>query len=371
MKLFTCHHCGQLLYFENIRCERCGHTVGYLPDRNDLLALTTVEGSINTYADSADGNQRYRYCANQAHGACNWLLPIDSPEEFCVACQLNNTVPNLGNAELVQLWRKLEIAKHRLVYTLLQLGLPVSPRSEENDTDLAFDFLAEEDATEKVVMGHANGLITINVAEADEAKRVQTKKELGEPYRTLLGHFRHESGHYYWDKLIATSEHRLNEFRNMFGDERADYAASLKKYYSEGQNVNWSDQFVSLYASAHPWEDWAETWAHYLHIMDTLETAHAVGMRVRPAAASQEVKPVAQFKEDPLMLGNFQQLMDLWVPLTVAVNSLNRSMGQPDFYPFVIPPAVVAKLDFIHQLCKEVQADVSPQKKKSFLKFWN
>jgi hypothetical protein len=222
-------------------------------------------------------------------------------------------------------------------------------------------------------MGHENGLITINVAEADEAKRVQTQKDLGEPYRTLLGHFRHESGHFYWDKLIAPSNDRLKRFRDMFGDEREDYGEALKRYYRE-QNNNWTDRFVSGYATAHPWEDWAETWAHYLHIMDTLETAYSFGMRVRPAEALRKAKTIARFDENPINLDNFQLLMDLWVPLTVAVNNLNRSMGQPDFYPFVISPLVVEKLDFIHQLCKEVRdegiGETNEPGRNIFQKFW-
>lgn len=358
MKLFTCDYCGQLLYFENTRCEQCGHTLGYLSDEDDMITLTAAGN--NVFANIVDTVRKYKFCSNISYDACNWLLTSESEEQFCVACKLNNTIPNLANPELVQHWRKLEIAKHRLVYTLLQLDLPVVAKKERGESGLSFDFLAEEDATEKVVMGHSHGLITINVAEADEANRTKTQQELGEPYRTLLGHFRHESGHYYWDKLIASDEKRLENFRKMFGDERENYTEALKRYYKHGALSNWASNFVSAYSAAHPWEDWAETWAHYLHIMDTLETAYAVGLRVKPGAMSNEIKPVTQFNEDPFQVQTFQQLIDLWIPLTVAVNSLNRSMGQPDFYPFVTPSVVVEKLDFIHQLCKEVRYVAAP-----------
>jgi hypothetical protein len=92
----------------------------------------------------------------------------------------------------------------------------------------------------------------------------------------LLGHFRHEVGHYFWDRLVATDPHQLEEFRVLFGDDRQDYGEALKRHYDEGAPANWQDTYISMYATMHPWEDFAETWAHYLHIVDTLETAGAL-----------------------------------------------------------------------------------------------
>ena len=349
MKLFKCQHCGQLLYFENTRCERCGHDLGFLSDETDLLTLMRLDSQI--FADVRNQNNRYRYCANAQYDACNWLLPIDSQSYFCVACKLNDTIPDLGKQEHLVRWRKLEIAKHRLIYTLIRLRLPLSAKADDFQNGLAFNFLAQEDAIKKVVMGHDEGLITINLTEADEAKRVAMREKLGEPYRTLAGHFRHESGHYYWDRLIGQSSQNLQRFRNLFGDETMDYDKSLKNYYREGPLLNWINSFVSAYATAHPWEDWAETWAHYLHIIDTLETAYSHGLIIHPVE-EREGLFVANHRDDPFLVDDFKKLIALWYPLTVTVNSLNRSMGQPDFYPFVIAPPVVDKLDFIHRLCR-------------------
>ncbi|HZX74316.1 MAG TPA: putative zinc-binding metallopeptidase, partial [Cyclobacteriaceae bacterium] len=265
MKLFKCQHCGQLLYFENTRCERCGHELGFLSDQSDLLTLSRVDH--RTFSDFRNQHNQYRYCANAQYNVCNWLLPANSPDQFCVACKLNDTIPDLGKQEHLVQWKKLEIAKHRLVYTLLRLRLPLSAKSEDWQNGLAFNFLADEDAVKKVIMGHNKGLITINLAEADEAKRVSMREKLGEPYRTITGHFRHESGHYYWDRLIGYSTQNLHNFRTLFGDETIEYDKALTQYYNVGAPTNWTFSFVSAYATAHPWEDWAETWAHYLHII--------------------------------------------------------------------------------------------------------
>ena len=190
--------------------------------------------------------------------------------------------------------------------------------------------------------GHAGGLITLNVAEADDPERERQRKSMGEPYRTLLGHFRHEIAHYYWDRLVADSP-AIEEFRRLFGDEREDYPAALQRHYAEGPPADWSEHFVTAYASAHPWEDFAETWAHYFHMVDTLETALAFGLRLRPQVAKGAgLAAVIDF--DPY-IAEMDRIIDTWLPLTFAVNSINRSMGLPDLYPFVLPPPVIWKLD--------------------------
>jgi len=348
MKLFKCHYCGQLLYFENTHCGKCGSSLGFSIESMDLLTLIPESGEV--FKSTADRNHRFRYCANAYHGACNWLVHGEQQDNYCLACKLNHTIPNLNLPEHIVQWKKLEIAKHRLIYTLLKLKLPVVSKSDDPEGGLAFDFLAEEDSAKKVIMGHDCGLITININEADEANRISMQEKLNEPYRTLLGHFRHESGHYYWDKLFTNDPEKSQNFRAVFGDERADYSEALKIHYEHGAPPNWQESFVSAYATMHPWEDWAETWAHYLHIMDTLETAYTYGMGVRPVASSKTKLLSAEFQNDPFRIKDFQRLIDLWIPLTLAVNSLNRSMGQPDLYPFVIAPAVIGKLTFIHDL---------------------
>jgi hypothetical protein len=350
MKLFECQHCGQLLYFENTRCERCGHVLGYLPDAALLSALAEEDG--DRWRPLIAPEQVYRFCANAAHRACNWLVPAEAPHAFCPACRLNRTIPDLGPPEHLLRWQRLEAAKHQLVYGLLRLGLPLVSKFEDPDMGLAFDFLADPAPGSpdgpKILTGHEHGLITINIAEADDAERERARQEMGEPYRTLLGHFRHEVGHYYWERLVRDGRW-LEWFRTTFGDERQDYGACLEAHHAEGPPPDWQERFVSGYASAHPWEDFAETWAHYLHIVDTLETAAAFGLRITPMAGRAPGLAM-EIDFDPYRQNDFDALLEAWLPLTYAVNSLNHSMGQPDLYPFVLAPAVIGKLRFVHGL---------------------
>lgn len=348
MKLFECESCGQPLFFENTHCERCGHRLGFRPAVQDLSA---VERNGEVWRALSAPGASFRFCANADHDVCNWLIPADSGDQYCVACRHNRVIPNLSDAQNLQRWRRLETAKHRLFYTLLMLGLPIASRAEDPN-GLAFDFLSDPaEGTPQaptVLTGHDNGLITINIAEADDAERERRRHAMGEPYRTLLGHFRHEVGHYYWDVLIGSGA-RLGRFREVFGDEREDYGAALQTHYENGPPEDWQDRFVSAYASTHPWEDWAETWAHYLHMVDTLETANAFGLSVRPKVdLAPEMSTSVNF--DPRRVGDLNRLVEAWIPLTFAVNSLNRSMGQPDLYPFVLSPTVIGKFAFVHEL---------------------
>ena len=281
MRLFTCQSCRQLLYFENVVCERCGHALGYLPEPATLSALEAEGGAWLPLA----GGGPHRYCANYEHGTCNWLVPFAGDTPFCLACRHNNTVPDLSNPNNLPPWQRLELAKHRLIYTLLRLDLPLITKAEDEERGLAFDFLADPayGSGPPVLTGHDNGLITINLAEADDAERERRRSAMGEPFRTLLGHFRHEVGHYFWDRLVRDGG-QLEPFRALFGDETTDYGEALKAHYARGPLPDWQERYVSSYAAAHPWEDWAETWAHYLHIIDTLETARAFGLKVDPKA---------------------------------------------------------------------------------------
>jgi hypothetical protein len=346
MKLFQCSACGQPLYFENARCESCGRRLGYLPSVQDILALEPEGEQWRTLEDATG---LFRFCANAAHDACNWLIPAQDADLYCVACRHNRTVPDLANEWNRVRWRRLERAKHRLFYTLLKLGLPLRDRSRDPQ-GLAFDFLADPSETSSggpaILTGHDNGLITINIAEADDAERERRRHAMGEPYRTLLGHLRHEIGHYFWNVLVR-DDPSLEQFRRVFGDERQDYGAALRRHYEHGPPPDWQERFVTAYASAHPWEDFAETWAHYLHIVDTLETANSFGLRVRPKIV-RGPELSAEIDFDPHEVSDLNRLIDAWLPLTFAVNSLNRSMGQPDLYPFVLSPPAIGKLGFIH-----------------------
>ncbi|ACI52002.1 conserved hypothetical protein [Gluconacetobacter diazotrophicus PA1 5] len=356
MKLFACQSCDQTLFFENTMCERCHHVLGYLADCDDLSALEPAEDA-DADQDTATRLWRplaagaagglYRFCVNAEHGVCNWLVP-DGGDAFCIACRHNRVIPDLsieGNGER---WRRLETAKHRLIYTLLRLNLPVKTRQEDPQGGLAFDFLEDAPDGTHAMTGHQDGVVTIAVREADDAARETMRVEMGEHYRTLLGHFRHEVGHYYWNVLVRDGG-RLEECRAVFGDDTADYQAALRHHYDSGPPPGWQDLYVSEYATTHPWEDFAETWAHYLHIVATLETARAYGLSV-DVRVSHDPSLQTDIGFDPYEVDSFAPIARAWLPLTYAVNSLNRSMGQGDFYPFVLPPAVLEKLAFIHAL---------------------
>jgi len=353
MKRFYCDCCGQELFFENFWCLGCGHTLGYLPELAVVSALEPAgQDRWRRLAPLAAGGL-YRRCENYRQAqACNWMIPAESTEFFCQACRLNRTIPDLTQPNNALLWQRLETAKRRVVYSLLALGLPVLNKQDDPTHGLAFDFLADPNPAfaepERITTGHTGGVITLNIAEADDVVREQRRLNMHERYRTVLGHFRHEIGHYYWERLVHGSGW-LTPFRELFGDERDDYTQALERYYASGPAGHWPERFISGYASAHPWEDWAETWAHYLHMTDTLETAQAFGLTI--AAAAAWLPPTATA---PPPLDSFEMLVATWLPLTFAINSINRSMGLPDLYPFVLSAPVLAKLRFVHEVIAPV-----------------
>lgn len=354
MRLFRCAVCDQLLYFENRRCEKCGHELGYIPEANEI---TPLEADGDAYRSVGHVDARYKFCANAAHDACNWLMPADQDEEYCLACRHNRTVPDLTVPENLRKWRKMEVAKHRLVYSLLRLNLPLESNTDR-EGGLCFDFLADmpDAQAPNVMTGHDEGLITIALVEADDAEREQRKNELGELYRTVLGHFRHEVGHYYWNRLVRDAG-RLNAFRAVFGDETFDYGEALKTYYSTTPPADWQMNYVSAYATAHPWEDFAETFKHYIHVVDTLEMAAAFGVEVHPTLDNTGELD-AQVDFNPYQACPVQQMVDSWLPIAFALNNLNRCLGMSDAYPFILGPGVIAKLGFIHNLVhRQVAAD--------------
>ena len=353
MKIFTCSACSHVAFFENSQCTRCGHALAYLTDRGVLSAMeqapVDARGSSNgnswSALDPSATGARYRLCRNYTmHMVCNWAIPEHDPNEYCLACRLNESVPDLSEASALSSWQGLEVAKRRLLFTLIELGLPIDTKQEQRETGLAFSFKSDGPDGQRVLTGHCDGLVTINMKEADSPSRERTRVELGERYRTLLGHFRHESGHYYWDRLVKDTS-QMESFRTLFGNEEEDYAEAVKRHYASPR-LQWADEFVSSYATMHPWEDWAETWAHYLHMIDTLETAQAFGLAIKP-------RPIGGASTEPVTtrrvhLENFDDVIAAWVPLTVALNSLNRSMGLQDAYPFVLAQRVIEKLRFVH-----------------------
>ena len=354
--------CGAAVFFRNSACLSCGRALGYAPHERTLLALEPRGEDLLVEARPASslhlrGGRAYRRCANAVSAAgCNWLV---SDEErngagerplYCAACRLNRVIPDQTREENRRDWGRIELAKRRLVSQLLALGLPVRSRlagagDEDTARGLAFDFLRQQDG-QPVMTGHADGIVTLNVDEADDPTRERIRAGLREPYRTLLGHLRHEVGHHYWDRLVAGTD-ELPAFRQVFGDERADYAAALERHYRLGPPPDWANWHVSAYAASHPWEDWAETWAHYLHMVDALDTGLSFGLD-----ADDVEMDVVPFDASVLSVPDpaFLRLVNAWIELTALLNEMSRSMGLPDFYPFVLSPAVVRKLHQVHQV---------------------
>jgi hypothetical protein len=356
MHIFTCSACQQTVFFENVQCTSCGRPLAYLPDLRIMSALDRHEaakpprgGQLYVALAPLARGGLYRACRNTIeYATCNWTVPAGESHAYCKACRLTSLMPDLDRPEALERWHKLERAKRRLLYTLDQLGLPIESRAERPKNGLAFVFLAQGDLGREVVLtGHANGMVTINVNEADDPYREQVRKEMGEAYRTLLGHVRHEVGHYYWDRLVRDTPWH-SPFRALFGDERLDYAKAGARHYARGAPSDWQRSYVSAYATMHPWEDWAETWSHYLHMVDTLDTARAYSLtlQARPIGGEPGVELLVRSLE-------FQDAVSLiqgWVALTTALNSLNRSMGLADPYPFVLSERAVLKLRFVHDV---------------------
>jgi hypothetical protein len=356
--------CGHQVYFRNSRCLGCGTPLGYVAALGTLLALRPGLQPDTWQALGSRGPRAavYRRCANFASPArCNWLVDAGTARRqarLCQACVLNQCAPELSRPGDPVLWARMEAAKRRLVAQLIGLGLPVASRvTDDPERGLAFDFPSPLPGRPHVVTGHGNGLITINLDEADDPVRERTRQALGEPYRTLLGHFRHEVGHYYWDRLLADTAW-LAPCRTLFGDERLSYGAALDQYYEQGPPPDWCDSFVSSYASMHPWEDWAETWAHYLHVRDTLDTA--VSHRLRSPAQPPLARPFA--REDLWNPGDpagtsFLDMLHAWIETTAVMNEMSAAMGHQDYYPFVLPRAAVAKLHFIHCVVSQARQE--------------
>jgi hypothetical protein len=328
VRAFTCPHCSALVFFENSVCLTCATAIGY----------SRAEGA---FVEAADRTR----CANRSLATCNWFAEDDGP--LCGCCALTRTRPRDDDVEGLEAFALTEAAKRRLVYQLDDLGLPVVGRDVDPEGGLAFDLLSS--ANEPVVTGHANGVVTLDLAEGDAGHRERLRIQLAEPYRTLLGHLRHETGHWYWEVLVDRPG-RGEDFRAVFGDERADYGEALQRHYDSNPPANWGDTFVSTYATAHPWEDWAETFAHYLHIRDTSQTAAAFGVVVN-GPQNVQVRPDEGLVSEPQEASSdFDGIVAAWLPLTYALNAVNRSMGNTDLYPFVLAPAVLDKLRFVHDL---------------------
>lgn len=335
MTPFVCN-CGNTLYFDNTLCVRCGATVGFCMSEAGLQLVCL--------SPETKAKPKYRACANAGKGICNWFVPSESSDEFCPSCAMTRIIPDLSSPENLAKLSTIEAAKRRLLFNLHQLGLPFVSKLQDPERGLAFE-IRQATETEKVVTGHAAGVITIDVDEADPVHLERQRCQLRENYRTVLGHLRHEIGHFYFDRLIGDAS--LNEeFRVVFGDERQDYALALQTHYGNGGNPNWQSTFISEYASCHPWEDWAETWAHYLHCHATSETARSKGFRSQDAGTENGA---SRFLNGSTKREDFDAFLKFWEEAAILLNEMNRSMGVSEAYPFQLTQTVADKLFFVHQ----------------------
>jgi hypothetical protein len=326
MRAFRCPRCGFLVLFEDSTCSRCGIGLGFLPEGLDVVAAVS------------EGQGSFR-CCNRDLARCNWLVAAEG--DLCSSCATTRTRPNdadLAGGPIAKAFVVAEAAKRRLLYQLFHLGLPdVSPTGTV-DGGPVFDLLTNVGTP--VMTGHLDGVITIDLAESDDVYRTKMQRELGEPYRTVLGTLRHEIGHFYWPALASTEEAAS---RDVFGDASVDYGAALQRHYDEGPPARWVERYVSPYAASHPWEDWAETFAHYLHIREAIDTAAAFGLLVVGPCLEPEYMAAPSRDQQ-----SFDEILADWLPLTYALNAVNRSVGKDDLYPFLLSPTVIDKLRFVH-----------------------
>ncbi|MBI3227913.1 MAG: putative zinc-binding metallopeptidase [Mycolicibacterium cosmeticum] len=343
MRDFTCPNCGQRLSFENSVCLSCKSRLGFSLDQMAFLVI--AEEDVADQAGSV-ADTEYQLCANLHIAKCNWIVPFARVRRLCESCTLTRTRPNDADSKAMAAFAQAEKAKRRMIVELHELGLPIEGRDVDPEFGLAFDLLSSEQ--EKVFTGHENGVITLDLAEGDDVHREQLRIAMEEPYRTLLGHFRHEVGHYYFYRLIAPVAAYAEQFEELFGDPDADYQEALDRHYNDGPPADWKRDYVSSYATMHPAEDWAETFAHYLHIRDTLDTAAAFGFA--PAGATYDRRVLGP--------SGFGTLTDMWLPLSWGLNMVNRSMGKDDLYPFVLTATVLDKMRFLHTVVDESTASV-------------
>jgi len=341
MRDFRCPRCGQHLAFENSLCLSCGSAVGFsLPDMAFLVIADDSEAGVSGTVDA----QERHLCANLHLAACNWLADVQPSRQLCASCRLTRIRPRDGDTAALAAFAEAEGAKRRLVAELHELRLPVVDRQEDPQYGLAFDLLSSGE--QPVVTGHHNGIITVDLAEGDDVHREQLRVAMDEPYRTMLGHFRHEIGHYYFYRLVEQRPDRLEQFVGLFGDPGADYQSAIERHYRQGPPAGWDEHHVSAYATMHPAEDWAETFAHYLHIRSTLDTSAAYGLA--PATGTYQRKILGP--------SAFDTIIQMWLPLAWSLNMVNRSMGKPDLYPFLLPSTVLDKMRLIHVVIDETAA---------------
>lgn len=339
MKRHSCPACHQEIFPHNTACLACGAELVFDPRAGAFAVLAQLD-------TGQDPGQSRGGCANRTAISCNWRA--ESPGGLCLSCAHTTVVPDLGVPGNPARWERIETAKRPLIEMLLRLGLPL--RAPDGSPTPRFELKGDpvDAASPRVLTGHADGTITLNIAEADDAERARIRTAMQEPYRTLAGHFRHEIAHHYWTILTAADPARLGPLRAVFGDERADYAAALQAHYAQGPAPDWQGAYISAYASAHPAEDFAETWAHVFHMLDGLETACAFGLWPGPQQGPAPDATPAGI--EALVTRPMADLARDWVALSVALNAVNAAMGHDSFYPFVLSAPVIDKLDAVRAL---------------------
>lgn len=355
MTPFQCTRCGNTVYFENTDCGQCGAALGFLPGERRMASFEIGPADDAPPAWSRLGSDgpdglRLRPCANRIeHGVCNWMLDDGDTRSLCLSCRLTQVIPSLANPTNLQHWAAIERAKRRLMFSLLGIGLAPRPKGQAEDEDprgLVFHLLESLPGGAAVMTGHDDGVITLNIAEADDVFREAARVSMHEPTRTLLGHLRHEVSHYLeWRHVEGTPG--IDRCREAFGDERVDYGAALQTHYAQGAPADWHGRYVSAYASCHPYEDWAETCAHYLLVIDALQTASAWGVQLDGPASTRAADA------DTPGLPAEHLVLEHWLPLAQFLNAMNRSLGLADAYPFLLPPQVLAKMNLVQALLSE------------------
>jgi hypothetical protein len=308
MQRLHCPNCGNEVFFDSLRCVRCA---------TELAFELEPTGSLRV-ADAAFAGR----CEMRHAWRCNWQP--DSSGPFCTSCLIVDAGTHADNPLLAAFL----LAQRRALAQLSELGVAWTGNVDDPaQPPLRFTYRSSV-AGDAPTIGHLAGLITLDLDEADPAEREQIRATLGEQYRTPLGHIRHELGHYVWLRHVASDPARHAEFRAVFGDETVDYAAALDAYYARPEDESWPDEYVSPYATAHPWEDFAESWAQVMHLHDVVTTGAAWG--------------VVEFPDGPF---DPQQWISTAVLASLAANELARAMGMRDLYPFALSPGARRKIE--------------------------
>lgn len=312
MQRFSCPACGTAAYFHNLTCV-CGQPLFFDPEARVML------------------NQG-EACANRPTISCNWIA---DGGQYCRSCAMSYVVPDLNVGDNLLMLARAESAKR---WVLANLSCWQWFTNADVGRRPRFLMLSEYTSgrSEQIMMGHAAGEITINVTEADELIRLQRQRELGEQYRSMVGHFRHELAHFCFDRLSLSPEF-LSEFRELFGDERQDYGTALLRHYEAPLAPG--EDYITPYSTAHPHEDWAETVAHLLHLVDFSDSFVSAGLAMRgvPEGFTPYSEP------------DTNRLINVATEIAIAINDINRALDNSDLYPFVLTGPVRQKLSFAHR----------------------